>query len=64
MKLTKRQRRAFSRKYRRPRKLDPEKACAIRRRYFAREATQRQLALEFGVAQSIISRVISEQLWS
>ena len=62
MKLTKRQRRAFARAYRRPRKLDDTQAREIRHKYFGRTATQKELALEFNVAQSLISRVVSGQI--
>jgi DNA-binding transcriptional regulator LsrR (DeoR family) len=40
-----------------------EKAQEIRRRYFAREAKQAELAKEYGVKQGTISRIISEQVW-
>jgi DNA-binding transcriptional regulator LsrR (DeoR family) len=41
-----------------------EKAHEIRRRYFAREATQAQLAAEFGIRQGSVSRIVSGQSWS
>jgi hypothetical protein len=46
-----------------PRRLTAAKAKEIRRRYFAREAIQMTLALEFSVSQATISRVISGQVW-
>ncbi len=49
---------------RRPRKLSREKAAIIRRRYFAREATQLELALEFNVGQNTISRLVSGYIWA
>jgi len=39
------------------------KAQEIRRRYFAREATQLELAREFGIRQGSVSRIISNQVW-
>ena len=41
-----------------------EKATEIRRRYFAREANQPQLAREFGIKQGSVSRIISGQVWA
>lgn len=52
------------RAYQRPRKLSPEKAALIRKKYFSRQATQVELAVEFDVKQNTISRVVSEQIWS
>ena len=46
--------------YRRPPRISDDVRKEIRRRYFKREATQKQLAFDFGVSQSTISRVISE----
>ena len=40
-----------------------EKAQEIRRKYFAREAKQIELAKEYGVRQNTISRIVSEQVW-
>jgi len=45
-------------------KLSNEKVLAIRRRYAAREANQYQLAAEYGVAQSLIWRVINKRVWT
>jgi len=45
------------------RHMDRQKAEEIRRRYFAREANQPQLAREYGVRQNTISRIISGQVW-
>lgn len=47
----------------RPRRLNHELARVIRSKYFDREATQLQLALEYGVTQSTISRVVSMQVF-
>lgn len=46
-----------------PRRLNRELAKVIRTRYFNREATQLQLALEYGVGQNTISRVVSLQVY-
>lgn len=35
----------------------------IRRRYFAREANQGELAAAYGMAQSSISRIVSGHVW-
>ncbi len=48
---------------RRYRHMTPEKAQEIRRRYFRREATQRELAEEYRLAQSSVSRIVSGQVW-
>ena len=45
------------------RHMTPEKAAEIRRRYFAREATQRELAEEYGIRQNTVSRIVSGQVW-
>jgi len=45
------------------RSMTPAKATEIRRRYFAREAKQAELAREFGIGQGSISRIISGQVW-
>lgn len=47
----------------RPRKLSTEKARAIRRGFFHDKRKQRELGLEFDVSQSVISKVVSEQIW-
>ena len=39
-------------------------ADEIRRRYFAREAKQAQLAREYQVRQNTISRIVSGQVWA
>lgn len=41
-----------------------EAAEEIRRRYFAREAKQANLAREYGVKQHTISRIVSGQVWA
>ena len=46
------------------RHMTAEKAEAIRRAYFAREANQRELAERYGVRQGTVSKIISEQTWS
>jgi DNA-binding transcriptional regulator LsrR (DeoR family) len=46
------------------RHMDRAKASEIRRRYFAREATQAQLAAEYGIRQGSVSRIISGQVWA
>lgn len=57
--LTTKQRRWFLRKYRRPRKTTPAIREEIRRKYFGREAKQMDLALEYGLTQSTIARIVS-----
>ena len=52
------------RAYHRPRKLSRATAAIIRRKYFARQNTQKELALEFNCAQNTISRVVSGQIWA
>jgi DNA-binding transcriptional regulator LsrR (DeoR family) len=44
--------------------MTPEKAAEIRRRYFAREATQAELGRQYGRAQNTISRLISGLIWA
>lgn len=46
-----------------PRRLDIDKARMIRRRYFARQATQMQLALEHDVSQATIARVVANMVF-
>ena len=46
------------------RSMTVEKASEIRRKYFAREAKQAELAREFGIGQGNISRIISGQVWA
>ena len=46
------------------RNMDRAKAEEIRRAYFAREATQREIGRRFGVAQNTVSRIISGLVWS
>jgi predicted transcriptional regulator len=46
------------------RRMTPERAAEIRRRYLAREARQRELAAEYGVAQNTVSRIVSGQVWA
>jgi len=50
--------------FRKPRRLNAELAKVIRARYFNREATQLQLALEYGVRQCTISKVVSLQVYA
>ena len=45
------------------RHMTPAKAAEIRRRYFARQANQPQLAAEYGVGQNTISRIVSGWVW-
>ena len=42
----------------------PAMAQEIRRKYFSREAKQAELAREYGLAQSSISRIVSGQVWA
>lgn len=49
---------------RRYRHMTRKKAHEIRRRYFAREATQVQLAKEYRIAQGSVSRIVSGQVWA
>lgn len=49
---------------RRYRHMTPEKAAEIRRRYLRREASQRELAKQYGLAQSSVSRIVSGAVWS
>lgn len=41
----------------------PKRAAEMRRRYFAREATQQHLADEAGIRQHSVSRIVSGQSW-
>jgi len=41
-----------------------EKAHEIRRRYFAREAKQSELAGEYGIRQNTVSRIVSGLVWA
>ena len=41
-----------------------EYAEEIRRLYFSRQATQKQLAERFGVSQSAVCRIISNHTWA
>lgn len=45
------------------RHMTPEKAEAIRRAYFAREANQRELAERYGIRQHTVSRIVSGLTW-
>lgn len=45
------------------RHMTPEKAREIRTRYFRREAKQTELAREYGLAQSTVSRIVSGYVW-
>jgi len=40
-----------------------EKAHEIRRRYLAREAKQRELAVEYGITQGKVSAIVSQRVW-
>ena len=60
MKLDRRQKRAFARAYRRPRKTDLAMRQEIARRYLRREAKQLELALEYDVSQATIARCVAE----
>jgi transposase-like protein len=51
--------RDLNRQYRRPRRMTPALRADICRRYFARYAKQIELAREYHVSQSTISRIIS-----
>jgi hypothetical protein len=44
--------------------LTEDQVKEIRRRYIPRVVTQRQLAIEFGCSQQVISYIISRKLWS
>ena len=46
------------------RHMTPAKAAEIRRRYFAREATQAELAREYGIRQNSVSRIVSGLSWA
>jgi DNA-binding transcriptional regulator LsrR (DeoR family) len=46
------------------RHMTPAKAAEIRRRYFAREATQAELAREYGIRQHSVSRIVSGMSWA
>ena len=46
------------------RHMNREKAAEIRRRYLAREKTQRELAAEYRLAQGSVSRIVSGRVWS
>jgi DNA-binding transcriptional regulator LsrR (DeoR family) len=46
------------------RKMSRPQAHEIRRRYFAREATQAQLARLYGISQGNVSRIVSGQVWA
>lgn len=52
-----------SRPKRHYRNMDRMKAVEIRRAYFAREATQAELASRYGVRQNTISRIVSGLVW-
>jgi len=59
-----RQRKALGLVKPKPRKLNRQLARVIRSRYFNREATQLQLALEYGVSEPTICRVISMKTYA
>lgn len=41
-----------------------EKAEEIRKAYFARELTQKQLAAKYGISQAAVCRIISGWTWN
>jgi len=41
-----------------------EDADEVRRLYFSRQMTQKQLAAKFGLSQSAICRIISNHTWA
>ena len=45
------------------RNMTREIAAEIRRKYFAREANQRQLAEQYGIRQGSVSRIVSGLSW-
>jgi DNA-binding transcriptional regulator LsrR (DeoR family) len=45
------------------RHMNRAKAEEIRRRYFAREKKQRELAEEYGIKQHSVSRIVSGLVW-
>jgi DNA-binding transcriptional regulator LsrR (DeoR family) len=45
------------------RQMTAAKADEIRRAYFNREATQRELGERFGVTQHTVSRIVSGLVW-
>lgn len=49
---------------RRYRHMTREKAMELRRRYFAREAKQVDLAREYGLSQATVSRIVSGLTWN
>ena len=46
------------------RHMTPAKASEIRRRYFARQAKQAELAREYGIRQHSVSRIVSGMSWA
>ena len=46
------------------RHMTPAKAAEIRRKYFAREAKQAELAREYGIRQNSVSRIVSGLSWA
>jgi DNA-binding transcriptional regulator LsrR (DeoR family) len=45
------------------RNMTAQKAAEIRRRYFAREANQAALAMQYGIRQGTVSRIVSGATW-
>ena len=45
------------------RNMNPEKAQEIRRLYFKERKKQQEIAEQFGIAQSSVSRIISDMVW-
>ena len=41
-----------------------EYADEVRRLYFSRQMTQKQLAAKFGISQSAICRIVSNHTWA
>jgi hypothetical protein len=46
------------------RNMDKAKAEEIRRKYFAREAKQAELAKQYGIRQHTVSRIVSGLVWA
>jgi DNA-binding transcriptional regulator LsrR (DeoR family) len=51
-------------KYRTRLGMSPEIAEEIRRKYWAREATQAELGRQYGMAQQSVSRIICGYYWN
>lgn len=44
-------------------KLDYETADKIRELYKSRQSTQAEIARKFGISQSVVSKIYSDQIW-